>query len=192
MLPRTEANWSSDRDGYECRQNACTTDSESHQSAFFSLYEIALPETEKNGMMNSEAARRETLIAPILLEACDYTDTLLNIEYPIAVNNYLRDTVNYFIAAQQNLLVIEAKQADLSRGFTQLSAELLALDQWTVSNASVLYGAVTTGDIWKFGSLHRSEKRIVQDLNLYRVPADLEELLRILIGILLSPVKLDA
>ncbi|MEM9162668.1 MAG: hypothetical protein AAGC54_06310 [Cyanobacteria bacterium P01_F01_bin.4] len=48
----------------------------------------------------------------------------------------------------------------------------------------ILYGAVTTGDIWKFGLLYREEKRIVQDINLYRVPADLEELLGILVNIL--------
>jgi hypothetical protein len=45
---------------------------------------------------------------------------------------------------------------------------------------------VTTGDIWKFGLLNRTEKHIIQDLNLYRVPADLEDLLRILIGILIN------
>lgn len=30
-----------------------------------------------------------------------------------------------------------------------------ALDQWIDSPASVLYGAVTTGDTWKFGSFQR-------------------------------------
>ena len=77
-------------------------------------------------------------------------------------------------------------QPDLiSRGFTQLGVELIALDQWTTSDASevpIIYGAVTTGDIWKFGQFNRKEKQIVQDINLYRVPADLETLLRILIN----------
>jgi hypothetical protein len=48
----------------------------------------------------------------------------------------------------------------------------------------VLYGAVTTGDIWKFGKLQRQQRQIEQDINLYRVPADLGELLGILVGIL--------
>lgn len=47
--------------------------------------------------------------------------------------------------------------------------------------------AVSTGVIWQFGNLQRQTKQITQDLNLYRVPADLEELLRILVAILSSP-----
>jgi hypothetical protein len=39
---------------------------------------------------------------------------------------------------------------------------------------------VTTGDIWKFGKLQRRQRQIEQDINLYRVPADLGELLGIL------------
>lgn len=76
---------------------------------------------------------------------------------------------------------------DLQRGFTQLAVELIALDQWTASEQPVLYGAVSTELIWQFGNLQRQTKQITQDLNLYRVPADLEELLRILVAILSSP-----
>lgn len=60
----------------------------------------------------------------------------------------------------------------------QLAVELIALDQWTDSPSDHLYGAVSTGEIWRFGILERTAKRITQDLNLFRVPADLEELLR--------------
>ncbi|MGD1907329.1 MAG: hypothetical protein ACFB0C_15275 [Leptolyngbyaceae cyanobacterium] len=38
--------------------------------------------------------------------------------------------------------------------------------------------------MWQFGVLHRQDQRIEQDLNLYRVTADLEELFRILVAIL--------
>lgn len=40
------------------------------------------------------------------------------------------------------------------------------------------------GNIWQFGVLHRQSKQVVQDINLYCVPADLEDLLRILVAIL--------
>ncbi len=83
---------------------------------------------------------------------------------------------------------MEAKQADLSRGFTQLAVELIALDQWTNSDAPVLYGAVTTGEDWRFGTFHRQTRHIVQDIKLYRVPEGLEELLRVLVGIVTVPV----
>lgn len=82
------------------------------------------------------------------------------------------------------MLVIEAKQADISRGFTQLSVELIALDQWNNSDTPVLYGAVTIGEDWRFGEYKRQEKQITEDLKLYRVPEELTELMRILVGIL--------
>lgn len=86
--------------------------------------------------------------------------------------------------SQHNVLVVEAKQADLTRGFTQLAAELIALDRWVESEDPILYGAVTTGDIWQFGSFHRQQRVVTQDLMLYRVPTDLEMLMQILVGIL--------
>lgn len=137
--------------------------------------------------LTSEAARREVLVAPILLELCNYTQSKLKIEYPIAISDQLKGTLDYYIQSERGFLVVEAKNADLSRGFTQLAVELIALDRWTTSDTSfapILSGAVTTGDIWKFGQFHRTEKQIVQDINLYRVPADLETLLRILINLL--------
>jgi hypothetical protein len=41
---------------------------------------------------------------------------------------------------------------------------------------------VPTGDIWKFGSSDRQAKRINQDINLYRVPMGLADLMGILVG----------
>jgi len=57
------------------------------------------------------------------------------------------------------------------------------LNQWIDSDQTTLSGAVSTGDIWQFG-VTRSDQQIIQDINLYRVPADLEELFRILVEIL--------
>ncbi len=86
------------------------------------------------------------------------------------------------------LLVIEAKYEDLTRGFTQLVAELAALDQWEnspdVSTQTVLVGAVSTGTIWQFGTLDRATRHFEQGINSYRVTEDLEPLLRILIAAL--------
>ncbi|MGK7876098.1 MAG: hypothetical protein AB4426_23210 [Xenococcaceae cyanobacterium] len=134
--------------------------------------------------LTSEASRRELLIAPILLDLVHYTHTQLRIEYPLTVTNHLKGSLDYYLYSERKLLVVEAKNADLSRGFTQLAVELIALDEWSNSDQPILQGAVSTGDIWQFGLLHREPKQITQDLNLYRVPADLEELLRILVAIL--------
>ena len=131
----------------------------------------------------NEMARREALIGPILFEVAERSNQRINVEYSIAVNEHLRGTVDYYIAGQ-NLVVIEAKQADLVRGFTQLSAELVALDQWTRSTAPILYGAVTTGEDWRFGLFDRQRKVIQQDSKRFLIPQELEGLVETLLYIL--------
>jgi hypothetical protein len=46
-------------------------------------------------------------------------------------------------------------------GFTQLAVELIALDQWTKADTPVFYGAVTTGEDWRFAIYKRQEKQII-------------------------------
>jgi hypothetical protein len=132
--------------------------------------------------LTSEAARRELLIAPILLDVIHYTRAQLRIEYPLTITNQLKGSLDYYLYTSHKLLVIEAKNADLARGFTQLAVELIALNEWSDSDTPISQGAVSTGDVWQFGLLNREDRQITQDLNLYRVPADLEELLRILVA----------
>lgn len=134
--------------------------------------------------LTSEAARREALVAPVLLEVADLTQAIVNIEYPVEVNQYLSGDLDYLLEAQHRVLVVEAKQANLTRGFTQLAMELIALDQWVELSDPILYGAITTGDIWQFGSFNRVAKKITQDTMLYRVPTDLAQLMQILVSIL--------
>lgn len=133
--------------------------------------------------MTSETARREFLIAPVLLDLARYTQTKVRVEFPLDVSDHLKGTLDYFIQARHHLLVIEAKNADLQRGFTQLAAEMIALDHWVETPTSILYGAVSIGNVWQFGLLNRETHQLTQDLNLYRVPADLTDLLQILIAI---------
>ncbi len=134
--------------------------------------------------LTTEIARREVLIAPILFEVCSQSNQKIKIEYAVNVSNWLRGSLDYLIPGEQQLLVIEAKQADLTRGFVQLGAELIALDQWTNSTVPVIYGAVTTGDVWKFGYLVRSTQVLYRDTNVYAVPGNLEWLVSILLGII--------
>lgn len=110
-----------------------------------------------------------------------YTQATLNVEYPVNVNHQLKGTLDYLLQNQQIFLVIEAKKEDLERGFIQLSTELIALDQWIESDQLIIKGAISTGNIWQFGQFDRQSRVITQDLDLYRVPADLEDVLRILI-----------
>ena len=98
------------------------------------------------------------------------------------VSPQLKGTLDYLLRAKNNFLVVEAKQADLTRGFTQLAVELIAFSEW--EEKDFLYGAVSIGESWRFGKFDRANKMITQDLNMYNVPVNIEELVKILIGIL--------
>ncbi|MBW4632540.1 MAG: hypothetical protein KME30_11765 [Iphinoe sp. HA4291-MV1] len=134
----------------------------------------------------NEMARREVLISPILLQIVQATKTPIEIEFPIEVNQYLKGSFDYYLHKETSLIVIEAKNTDIVRGFTQLSVELIALDYWLGSrnSSSLFYGAVTTGEDWKFGIYSRQERKILEDINIYHAPDGLEDLVRVLVGVL--------
>ena len=138
--------------------------------------------------LTSEIARREALIAPILLKMASYLKIKLHIEYNLDVTNQLRGTLDYFLQSSGNFLIVEAKDENLQRGFTQLAAELIALDLWQEGASPILYGAVSIGRMWQFGILERDTKTIIQDINMFQVPANLTSLLQVLAGVL-KPAK---
>lgn len=82
--------------------------------------------------------------------------------------------------------MIEAKQADINRGFIQLATEMIALDKWTDSTQAEILGAVTTGNVWQFGILNRQKQSIEQAINLYRVTEELEVAIRTLLAALMN------
>jgi hypothetical protein len=132
--------------------------------------------------LSNETARREILVSPILLEIVHCCHCQLRIEYPLKVNDWLKGSLDYLLRSTNDLLVIEAKNDDLTRGFTQLAVELIALAE--VAENNILYGAVTMGDVWRFGKLNQTEKQITQDINLFKMPDDLKDLGEVLLGIL--------
>jgi hypothetical protein len=136
--------------------------------------------------LSSETARREILISPVILDLVHYTKSEIYIEYPIKVTEQLQGYFDYLLEKKRELLVIEAKKADLDYGMTQLLAELIALDKWQENEQQTeLIGAVTTGKLWEFAKLNRLEKKIEQGLESYLVPDDLEPLMRILVQALI-------
>ncbi|MDJ0674868.1 MAG: hypothetical protein QNJ36_05740 [Calothrix sp. MO_167.B42] len=132
--------------------------------------------------LSSEAARREILISPLIIDLVHYTKSEIFIEYSIKVSEQLQGYLDYFLENVNDLLVIEAKKEDLDYGMTQLIAELIALEQWQENQQQTyLIGAVTTGKIWEFAQLNRFQKQIEQGLESYRVPEDIESIMRILV-----------
>jgi len=133
--------------------------------------------------LTSQAAKREVLVAPILTEVAAVCNQTLRFEYLLKVNNWLQGSLDYLIRGETQVVVVEAKRDDLTRGFTQLAAEMIALAM-TEGAPEIIYGAVTIGSLWVFGVLDRNARLITQDIGGYRVPDDLEELMRVLVGIL--------
>ncbi|KYC40212.1 hypothetical protein WA1_27125 [Scytonema hofmannii PCC 7110] len=80
----------------------------------------------------------------------------------------------------------------MTKGFTQLAVELIALDRWIESEISILYGAVSTGEIWRFGFYDRDLHHVVECLPLHPVPQDLEFVTRTIIGMSAGRSKEDA
>ncbi len=134
--------------------------------------------------MENEITRREFLIAPIMSFVRHITQAKLNSEYWIEINHQLKGSLDYYLKRENELLVVEAKNADLTRAFTQLAVELVALDMADETSKDIIFGAVSTGQEWQFGKLVRSEKKFFQDINTYTVPSNLEEIVQILVGIL--------
>jgi len=133
--------------------------------------------------LTSETAKREVLVAPVLLRVATLCHQMLRFEYPLKVSNWLQGNLDYLIRAEQQVVVVEAKRDDLTRGFTQLAVQMIALS--LLENAPrYIYGAVTIGSFWVFGCLDGRAKLVRQDIGGYKVPDDVEDLVRVLVGIL--------
>jgi hypothetical protein len=134
--------------------------------------------------LNSEMAKREFLISPLLFLLLDYVEFDINVEYTVNVNEKLKGNIDYLLSSAHNFIVVEAKNADLERGFTQLAAELIAFSQYCENDKELLYGAITVGNIWQFGLLDAKNKVLHKDIDAFLVPADMERLFAVLLGIL--------
>ncbi|CAK8725075.1 Type I restriction enzyme R protein N-terminal domain-containing protein [Candidatus Electrothrix laxa] len=136
--------------------------------------------------VNSEIAKREVMIAPVLHAVIQYMNARLNIEYSVSINDKLSGTIDYLFRSSQELIVIEAKKGDLDRGFNQLAAEMIAMDIYEEEQTDLarVYGAITIGEVWRFAVLEREKKHLIKDIHTFRFPEDLHDLLSILSGML--------
>jgi hypothetical protein len=92
-------------------------------------------------------------------------------------------SLDYLIRAQHQVVVVEAKRDDLTRGFTQLAVEMIALAMADDAPQEI-YGVVTIGSLWIFGILNSQACLITQDIGGYQVPDDVEDLIHVLVSIL--------
>jgi len=137
--------------------------------------------------LNSETARREFYVSPFIWDLLDRLDFRLKVEYPVEVSDYLCGLLDYLLQLEQNVVVVEAKKADVDRGFTQLAVELIAVSQSVDTMPTNLYGAITTGNLWQFGMLDTANKVVYRDVNEFLILQHMDELATILTGILSVP-----
>lgn len=134
--------------------------------------------------LENEITRREFLIAPVMSQVRRATESKLRSEYWFEYNHQLKGSFDYYLRRENDLIIVEAKNADLERAFTQLAVQMIALDKAEETVNETIYGAVSTGQEWQFVKLERSDKRFFRDITLYVLPVHLKDILRILIGIL--------
>jgi len=147
--------------------------------------QVDLQEIYRKVDIANEQARREFLIAPVLALLSKWIpDLWIGVEKYIVVNEQLKGSLDYYLTSARNLVVIEAKNADIVSGMKQLLVELIALDKLEEPTCAHIHGAVSIGDDWRFARLTRATQRITEDLKLYRVPEELDRLIGVLIGLL--------
>ncbi|MFZ4658402.1 MAG: hypothetical protein ACOYNY_15410 [Caldilineaceae bacterium] len=115
--------------------------------------------------MNTEKARSEMIIAPILMEAVRSTEQVVRlfsgVTFDIDRERGLNGACDYllsrsperFFPGKPVVAVVEAKREDITGGLGQCLAEMVAAHLYNETEGNepiTIYGAVTTGNIWRF------------------------------------------
>ena len=129
---------------------------------------------------NTEKSRSEMIIAPILLELTKQLKTPVSlfsgVDFTVNVELGLNGSCDFLISRSTDLLIIsapvmtivEAKKENINAGLGQCVAEMYAakiFNEREKNGITVINGAVTTGEVWKF--LKLEEQVINVDLPEY-------------------------
>lgn len=132
--------------------------------------------------INTEKARSELIIAPVLLEVrrlTNYEISLFSgVEFSIEPDKGLTGVCDFLMSKNSEqllirvpvLTVVEAKNENLKAGLAQCIAEMIAaqiFNQREGNAVSAVYGVVTIGTIWRF--LRLSGKQVEVDLSEYYI-----------------------
>lgn len=129
---------------------------------------------------NTEKARSEMIIAPILIDLrkqfANHIGIFSGINFTVDISQGLNGNCDFLISYSEELLLIsapiitlvEAKKEDLNGGLGQCIAEMIAaqyFNQQEGNEIREIYGAVTSGTIWKF--LKLTDNNVWIDLTEY-------------------------
>jgi hypothetical protein len=143
--------------------------------------------------INTEKARSELIIAPVLLEIRRQSNYQISLfsgtEFNVDEMRGLAGYCDYILSRSKEQLtinapvavIIEAKNENIKGGLGQCITTMLAaqiFNQQEGNEIDTIYGAVTTGEIWKFLQLIGST--IAIDLSDYYIVPDVNKILGIL------------
>jgi hypothetical protein len=141
---------------------------------------------------NSEKARSELIIAPILVDLRrqlhEQVSLFSGVDFTVDNSKGLNGTCDFIITKSPEILiltapvitVVEAKKENINGGLGQCAAEMVAaqiFNEQAAIKIKTIYGAVTTGSIWQF--LKLEEQILTIDLSEYYLK-DVNKILGIL------------
>lgn len=150
--------------------------------------------------INTEKARSEMIIAPVLLESRrqmkHQTSLFSGVDFNVAPEQGLRGVCDFLLGRSREQLIIEApvvavveaKNEDINAGIPQCFAQMVAIrlfNQRKGRELPVVFGAVTTGTHWKFVKLRANTAYV--DVADYYIN-ELERIMGILVGMLRGTV----
>ncbi|MGH9755871.1 MAG: hypothetical protein ACREA2_24075, partial [Blastocatellia bacterium] len=145
--------------------------------------------------INTEKARSEMIIAPILIELRKMTGRKISLfsgqDFTVAPEQGLTGFCDFIISRSPEqlfivapaMIVVEAKNENIKGGLGQCLAAMLAAQIFNARNGveiESVFGAVTTGNLWKFVKL--TQQTAIIDRYEYHVN-ELERLLGVLLHI---------
>jgi len=115
--------------------------------------------------INTEKSRSEMIISPILIELKKHFNSQISlfsgVDFNVDATQGLNGTCDFLISRSPEQLfikapvitIVEAKKENLNAGIGQCVASMLAAKLFNEREGNeipIIYGAVTTGNIWKF------------------------------------------
>jgi hypothetical protein len=124
---------------------------------------------------STEKARSEFIIAPVLLEVWLLNNReiglLSGVDFTIDEAQGLNGVCDYIITRFPEqlfvkapvLVVVEAKNEDMKKGYAQCIAEMVAAQRFNEREGTAMeriYGVVTIGELWRFMELEGTKVRL--------------------------------
>jgi len=143
--------------------------------------------------INTEKARSEMLITPVLLDIWRQAQSQISLfsgtEFTVDEARGLTGYCDYILSRSKEqltinapvVMIVEAKNENIKGGLGQCVAEMIAAQLFNEREGNAIdtiYGVVTTGEIWKFLKLVSAVASI--DLSDYYIVRDVPKILGIL------------